>query len=71
MELAHPLCKVSTSIAEFKHKLLAITGPAQMPTYKIHAIVGIRFLTKLRLNFNALNEHKFRHNFECLFPICA
>ena len=24
-----------------------------------------------RLNFSALNEHKFRHNSECLDPICA
>ena len=23
------------------------------------------------MNFSALNEHKFRHNFECLDPICA
>ena len=30
-----------------------------------------KLLTKLRLNFSALNEHKFRHNFECLDPICA
>lgn len=61
----------STSIAEFKRKLLGIIRPAQKPTYNIHDIAGIRLLTKLRLNFSALNEHKFRHNFECLDPICA
>ena len=43
----------------------------QKPTYNIHDIAGIRLLTKLRLNFSALNEHKFSHNFECLDPICA
>ena len=61
----------STSVAEFKRKLLGIIRPTQKPTYNIHDIVGIRLLTKLRLNFSALNEHKFRHNFECLDPICA
>ena len=52
----------STSVAEFKRKLLGIIRPAQKPTYNIHDIAGIRLLTKLRLNFSALNEHKFRHN---------
>ena len=61
----------STSVAEFKRKLLGIIRPTQKPTYNIHDIVGIRLLTKLRLNFSALNEHKFRHNFECLDPIRA
>ena len=40
------------------------------PPY-ISDILGIRLLTRLRLQFSALNEHKFRHNFECLDPICA
>ena len=41
----------STSIAEFKRKLLGIIRPAQKPTYSIHDIAGIRLLTKLRVNF--------------------
>ena len=32
---------------------------------------GVRCLTKLRVKFSPLNEHKFRHNFESLSPICA
>ena len=28
-------------------------------------------LTKLRLRFSLLNEHKFRHNFNILTPLCA
>ena len=51
--------------------MLGIIRPSQKPTYNINDIAGIRLLTKLRLNFSALNEHKFRHNFECLDPICA
>ena len=54
----------STSIAEFKRKLLE-------PTYNTNDIAGIRLLTKLHLNLSALNEHMFRHSFECLDPIYA
>ena len=61
----------STSIAKFKRKLLGIIRPAQKPIHNINDIARIRLLTKFRLNFSALNEHKFRHNFECLDPICG
>ena len=34
--------------------------------------MGIKYLTKLRLDFSHLNDHKFRHNFQdCLNPLCA
>ena len=39
-------------------------------TYNLHDIVGVRNLTKLRVRFSALNEHRFRHNFDCPSPIC-
>ena len=61
----------SLSIAEFKRKLLATIRPLGNSTYNIHDIDGVRSLTKLRLNFSALNEHRFRHNFDCLNPICS
>ena len=32
--------------------------------YNVHDIIGVRYLSKLRLQFSALNEHKFRHNFD-------
>ena len=51
----------SNTLGEFKGKLLA----------KIRPIRGVRSLTKLRVKFSPLNEHKFRHNFESLSPICA
>ena len=31
----------------------------------------MKLLTKLRLKFSVLNEHKFRHNFDSLTPFCA
>ena len=34
--------------------------------------MGIKFLTRLRLGFSHLNEHKFKHNFhDCLNPLCS
>ena len=27
-------------------------------------------LTRLRLHFSALNEHRFRHAFDCITPVC-
>ncbi len=60
----------STSISEFKNKLLATIRPNKNPIYGIHDIFGIRQLSKLRVEFSKLNEHMFRHNFNCLDPVC-
>ena len=32
----------------------------------------MKFLTRMRLDFSHLNEHRFRHNFQdCLNPLCS
>ena len=34
-------------------------------------LVGVKLLSRLRLKFSNLNEHKFRHNFEdAPSPMC-
>ena len=60
----------SESIAEFKRKLLSKIRPAENSIYNIYDIEGVRILTKLRLNFSALNEHRFRHRFNIVSPLC-
>ena len=55
---------------QFKKKLLSIIRPVKNSTYRVSDIPGIRLLTRLRLQFSALNEHLFRHAFECLSPVC-
>ena len=60
----------SPSLAVFKSKLLRIIRPEKNPVYNIYDILGIKLLTRLRVNFNPPNEHRFRHNFDCLSPIC-
>ena len=40
--------------------------------YNISDPIGLKFLTRLRLGFSHLNEHRFRHNFqECINPLCS
>ena len=56
--------------AQFKKKLLLIIRPVKNSTYRVSDISGIRLLTRLRLQFSALNEHRVRHAFDCLSPVC-
>ena len=60
----------SLSLAVFKSKLLRIIRLAKNPVYNIHDILGIKLLTRLRVSFLPPNEHRFRHNFDYLSPIC-
>ena len=39
--------------------------------YNIRDILGIKLLTKLRVEFSALNGRRFKHNFACLSPMCV
>ena len=39
--------------------------------YNVHDPIGLLLLTRLRLRFSHLREHKFRHNFrDTLNPLC-
>ena len=60
--------KESETISEFKRKLLAVIRPKQRSVYSVYDRVGIKNLTKLRLKFSPLNEHRFRHHFDCFSP---
>ena len=60
----------SPSIAVFKNNLLQVIRPVRKPVYNICDIPDVKLLTRLRVNFSSLNEHRFRHNFECLSPMC-
>ena len=62
----------SDSIAIFKSRLLSFIRPIQSDVYNIFDPIGLKFLTRLRLDFSHLNEHRFRHNFQdCLNPLCS
>ena len=58
--------------ASFRKMLLNFTRPIGNSTYKIYDPLGIKLLTRLRLGFSHLSEHKFRHNFaDSLNPLCS
>ena len=61
----------SPTISEFKKNLLAIIRPSKNPTYNICDTLGIRLLTMLRVEFSALNGHRFKYNYDCLSPMCV
>ena len=61
----------SESLAIFKGKLLSLIRPPEMNVYNIFNPIGLKLLTRLRLGFSHLNEHKVRHGFQdCLNPLC-
>ena len=56
----------------FRKKFLAFIRPLGNDTYEIYDPLGIRLLKRLRLGFNHLREHKFKHNFADTFnPLCS
>ena len=61
----------SESLAAFKRKLISTVRPLKNSKYGVYDIIGVRRMTKLRIEFSPLNEHRFRHNFDCLSSICA
>ena len=64
--------KNSESISIFKSKLLSFIRPLESNVYNIFDPIGLKFLTRLRLGFSHLNEHRFRHNFQdCMNPLCS
>ena len=47
----------------FRKMLLNFIRPTGNSTYKTYEPLRIKLLTRLRLGFSHLSEHKFRHNF--------
>ena len=61
----------SDSIAVFKSKLLSSIRPSKRSIFNVNDPEGVKYLTRLRLRFSHLNEHKFRHGFlDTLNPLC-
>ena len=66
-----PGIRSSTSYNLFRNALLKFIRPAQRKTFNINDSVAVKLLTRLRLGFSRLCEHKFRHGFrDILNPLC-
>ena len=64
------LLKAKMYFLPFKNSLLKIGRSTPEQTYKIHNLIGWKFLTSLRLGLSHLNEHKLKHNFQdCVNPL--
>ena len=62
----------SESIAVFKSRFLSFIRPIANNVYNIFDPIGLKLLSRLRLGFSNLNEHRFRHNFQdCMNPLCS
>ena len=60
----------SPTLSQYKHNLIQIIRPPKRSTFGILDIETFKLLTHLRVNFNNLREHRFRHNFRCNSPNC-
>ena len=59
------------SISKFKEALLECIRPKMNSVYKVHDPYGLMLLTRLRLRFSHLREHKSWHGFrDTLNPLC-
>ena len=58
-----PEIRNAETYASFRKMLLNFIRPTGNSIYKIFDLLGIKLLTRLRLGFIHLSEHKFRHNF--------
>ena len=66
-------CKIRNleSLSIFKKNLLNFTRLCAYGIFIIHNSYGIKLLTRLRLGFSHLHDHKFRHCFQdILNPFC-
>ena len=64
--------RCAESILIFKNRLLSLIRPVQSSVFNIFDRKGLKRLTRLRLDFSHLNEHRFRQYFEsCVNPLCS
>lgn len=60
----NPKTRNCESYASFRKSILNNIRPSENSLFNIHNPTGVKLLSRLRLGFSHLNEHKFRHNFE-------
>ena len=62
--------KSLSTLCEFKDKICKFFRPKGNSFYKIRDKYGIKLLTKIRVNFSDLRDHRYNHNFNCQNPSC-
>ena len=62
--------RFSSSLSIFKTNINKFIRPKSSSFYSIRDKNGIKQLTKIRVTFSDLRDHRFNHNFNCANPIC-
>ena len=71
-ENLHPHLRKSGNFPVFKSNILKFIRPSPNFVYNCHNPRGICLITRLRLGFSHLREHKFKHGFQdTLNPLCS
>ena len=61
----------AASYSVFRKALLDFIRPTANSTFGTNDVSGLKLLTRLRVGFSHLREHKFKHNFQdTLNPLC-
>ena len=62
----------SASLEIFKKHLLNFIRPNSNNVFSINNTLGLKLLTRVRVGFSHLKEHKFKHNFQdSVDPLCS
>ena len=62
--------RLSSSLSNFKTNINNFIRPKSTSFYSIRDKEGIKLLTKIRVTFSDLRDHRFNHNFNCVNPTC-
>ena len=63
---------ISRSLEIFKKHLLNFIRPNSSNAFNINNQLGLKLLTRLRIGFTHLKEHKLKHNFQDFIdPLCS
>ena len=56
------------SVTAFKHHLNSFIRPIGHSSFGVRDKIGLQLLTRIRVNFSDLREHRYNHNFNCIKP---
>ena len=62
---------LNEEVQSFKRYLNDFIRPPGHSLFGIRYKFGIKLLTKIRVSFSDLRDHRFNHNFNCESPICS
>ena len=63
--------KFLPSLTCFKKHLNSFIRPKLKSFFGINDNSGIKLLSKIRVEFSDLRDHRYNHNFNCITPICS